>query len=359
MRTGTTKLPLHGGRCPAWLFKEMKHLAGLIMEVIVLEYSSEEILRRISDPYWFQALGCALGFDWHSSGLTTTTCAAIKEGIRGREGELGIFLAGGKGRTSRQTPQEIEALGSKYALPDHVAGLQDTSRLVAKVDNAALQDGYNLYHHCIFFTSGGEWAVVQQGMNEDSRWARRYHWLGEEAGDFVTEPHKAICCDLKQDSILNMVARESEENRQGSAVLSRENPEQFLKEWSKIKEGEKALELPRHHPLPQGKRISSSLYKAYLEQPTGFKELLAIPGVGPQTIRALSLLAELTFGTPPSRKDPVRYTFAHGGKDGHPYPVNKQTYTQSIDFLQEAILRARIGEPDKMKALRRLSTLQK
>lgn len=358
MRTGTARLPLHGGKCPAWLFQKMKHLAGLIMEVVVLEYGPGEVLRRMADPCWFQALGCALGFDWHSSGLTTTTCAAVKDGIKGREGELGFFLAGGKGRTALNTPREIDELGAKYALGSHVAGLQDTSRLVAKVDNAALQDGYDLYHHCIIFTAGGEWAVVQQGMNENSRWARRYHWLGEEVDDFVSEPHHAVCCDYRQENILNMVAAESKENRQGSVLLSRENPEQLLKEWSKIKEHEISLDLPRHHPLPQGKRLSASLYKAYLEQPAGFRELLTIPGVGSQTVRALSLLAELSFGSPPSRRDPARYSFAHGGKDGHPYPVNKETYSQSVNFLQETVLRARIGELDKMNVLKRLAALQ-
>ena len=358
MRKGTARLPLHGGKCPAWLFQKMKHLAGLIMEVVVLEYGPGEVLRRMSDPCWFQAMGCALGFDWHSSGLTTTTCAAVKDGIKGREGELGIFLAGGKGRAALNTPREIEELGIKYALGSHVARLQDTSRLVAKVDNTALQDGYDLYHHCIIFTSGGEWAVVQQGMNEHSRWARRYHWLGEEVVDFVSEPHHAVCCDYRQESILNMVAAESEENRQASVLLSRENPEQLLKEWSKVKEHEISLDLPRHHPLPQGKRLSTSLYKAYLEQPDGFRELLTIPGVGPQTVRALSLLAELSFGAPPSRRDPARYSFAHGGKDGHPYPVNKETYSQSVTFLQETVSRARIGELDKMNALKRLAALQ-
>lgn len=358
MRTGTARLPLHGGKCPAWLFQKMKHLAGLIMEVVVLEYGPGEVLRRMADPYWFQALGCALGFDWHSSGLTTTTCAAVKDGIKGREGELGFFLAGGKGRTALNTPREIEEFGAKYALGSHVAALQDISRLVAKVDNAALQDGYDLYHHCIIFTPGGEWAVVQQGMNGNSRWARRYHWLGEEVDDFVSEPHHAVCCDYRQENVLNMVAAESEENRQGSVLLSRENPERLLKEWSKIKEREISLDLPWHHPLPQGKRLSASLYKAYLEQPTGFRELLTIPGVGPQTIRALSLLAELSFGAPPSRRDPARYSFAHGGKDGHPYPVNKETYSQSINFLQEAVSRARIGELDKMNVLKRLAALQ-
>ncbi|NMB40957.1 MAG: DUF763 domain-containing protein [Firmicutes bacterium] len=359
MRTGTTRLPLHGGKCPAWLFQKMKHLAGLIIEVIVLEFGAKEVLQRVSDPFWFQGLGCALGFDWHSSGLTTTTCAALKEGLKCREKELGFFIAGGKGKTSLRTPQEIEAAGSKFALGRHIEALQDTSRLVAKVDNTALQDGYNLYHHCIFFTDKGDWSVVQQGMNENTRWARRYHWLGEGLKSFVSEPHKAICCDYRQQNILNLIAAESEENRENSALLSRENPERFLKEWSKIKEHETSLDLPRHHPLPQGKRISASLYKAYLEQPRDFQGLLSISGVGPQTVRALSLLAELTFGTPPSRKDPVRYSFAHGGKDGHPYPVNKVTYEQSIQILKETVSKAKIGEYDKMKALKRLATFAK
>jgi hypothetical protein len=359
MRTGTTRLPLHGGKCPAWLFQKMKYLGRLIIEAIVLEFGAQEVLRRVADPYWFQALGCILGFDWHSSGLTTTTCAALKDGLKGREKELGLFIAGGKGKTSLQTPREIEAAGNKYALRQHVADLQKTSRLVAKVDNTALQDGFDLYHHCIFFTENGDWSVVQQGMNTDSRWARRYHWLGEGLADFVTEPHRAICCDYRQGNILNLVAKESEGNRQSSVVLSKEHPERFLKEWSKIKEHEASLDLPRHHPLPQGKRISASLYKAFLEQPADFQGLLSISGVGPQTVRALSLLAELTFGTPPSRRDPARYSFAHGGKDGHPYPVNKKTYHQSLQVLEEIVSKAKIGEYDKMKAFKRLSIFKK
>lgn len=358
MRTGTARLPLHGGKCPAWLFAKMKRLAGLIIEVIVLEFGAKEVLRRVADPYWFQALGCTLGFDWHSSGLTTTTCAALKDGIKNREKELGLFIAGGKGKTALQTPREIEAVGGRFALEQHVAGLKETSRLVAKVDNTALQDGFDLYHHCIFFTEEGEWSVVQQGMDESTRWARRYHWLGEEVRDFVSEPHHAVCCDYRQKNILNLVARESEENRQASVLLSRENPEKFLKEWSKIKEHEVALDLPRHHPLPQGKRLSASLYKAFLEQPADFQGLLSVSGVGPQTIRALSLLAELSFGAPPSRRDPARYSFAHGGKDGHPYPVNRETYDQSIQVLQEAVSRARIGQHEKMQALKRLAAFK-
>ncbi len=359
MRTGTTKLPLHGGKCPAWLFQKMKRLAGLIIEVVVLEFGAEEVLRRVADPCWFQALGCALGFDWHSSGLTTTTCAALKEGIKNREKELGLFIAGGKGKTAIQTPREIEAAGNRFALNRHVEKLQEISRLVAKVDNTALQDGFDLYHHCIFFTDKGDWSVVQQGMNGNIRWARRYHWLGEETRDFVSEPHHAICCDYRQDNILNLVAKESNENRQASVLLSRENPEKLLKGWGKIKKHEVSLNHPGHHPLPQGKRVSASLYKAFLEQPKDFQSLLSIPGVGPQTVRALSLLAELSFGAPPSRRDPARYSFAHGGKDGHPYPVNKETYNQSIQVLQETVSKARIGELDKMKALKHLSAFKR
>jgi hypothetical protein len=358
MRTGTTRLPLHGGKCPAWLFQKMEHLAGLIIEVVVLEFGAKEVLRRVADPFWFQALGCALGFDWHSSGLTTTTCAALKNGIKNREKELGLFIAGGKGKTALQTPREIEIAGNRFALDRQIEDLQNTSRLVAKVDNTALQDGFDLYHHCIFFTDQGDWSVVQQGMNTDSRWARRYHWLGEGLTSFVSEPHQAVCCDYRQGNILNLIAKESEDNRQASALLSRENPEKLLKEWTKIKEHEITLDLPRHHPLPQGKRLSASLYKAYLEQPADFQSLLSVSGVGPQTVRALSLLAELTFGAPPSHKDPARYSFAHGGKDGHPYPVNKQTYEQSIQILQETVSKAKIGELDKMKALKRLTAFQ-
>lgn len=359
MRMGTTRLPLHGGKCPVWLFQKMKHLGGLIIEAVILEFGAKEVLRRVADPCWFQALGCILGFDWHSSGLTTTTCAALKEGIKNREKELGLFIAGGKGKASLQTPQEIETTGNKYALEQHVDDLQKTSRLVAKVDNTALQDGFDLYHHCIFFTAEGNWSVVQQGMNTNSRWARRYHWLEEGLDNFVSEPHHAICCDYRQENILNLVAKESEENRQSSVILSKESPEKFLKEWSKIKEHETSLDLPRHHPLPQGKRISASLYKTFLEQPANFQELLSISGVGPQTVRALSLLAELTFGTPPSHRDPARYSFAHGGKDGHPYPVNKKTYDQSLQVLQETISKAKIGEYDKMKAFKRLAVFKK
>lgn len=358
MRTGTTKLPLHGGKCPAWLFQKMKRLAGLIVEIVILEFGAEEFLRRVADPFWFQALGCMLGFDWHSSGLTTTTCAALKSGIKEREKELGIFIAGGKGKASLRTPREIEIAGSRFALDKHVEELQKTSRLVAKVDNTALQDGYALYHHCIFFTAKGDWSVVQQGMNENSRWARRYHWLGEKLDSFIVEPHHAICCDHRQAGILNLVAKESRENRRASVLWSRENPEKFLQEWSKIKEDEVSLAFPRHHPLPRGKGLSASLYKAYLKQPENFEGLLSISGVGPQTVRALSLLAELTFGAPPSHKDPARYSFAHGGKDGHPYPVNKETYDQSIQILRETVAKTKIGENEKMKALKRLAAFE-
>ncbi len=354
MRTGTTKLPLHGGKCPPWLFQKMQNLAGLIVEAVLLEFSSAEMLKRLSDPYWFQGLGCVLGFDWHSSGLTTTTCAALKEGIKGKEKELGFFIAGGKGKTALQTPHEIEILGTECALDNNLKKLQYTSRLVAKVDNAAMQDGFDLYQHCLFFNSKGDWAVVQQGMDGDNSWARRYHWLREEVEDFVSRPHSAICSDYQQRNILNLVSPESKDNRENSLELSRETPEKVLKEWASIKKNETTLNLPRSHPLPQGKKIFNAFKKAYEEQSQSYQQLLGIKGIGPQSLRALSLIAELSFGSIPDRRDPARYSFAHGGKDGHPYPVNKETFEHSIHVLQEAVNKSKIGENEKMHSLKRL-----
>src|SRR3990170_1212809 len=226
MRTGTANLPLHYGRAPRWLFGRMTRLAGEIAGVVVEEHGTEEMLRRLSDPFWFQSFGCVLGFDWHSSGLTTTTCGALKEGLHGLEGELGIFVAGGKGKKSRRTPRGIEALGDRYALGADASQLVYASRMAAKVDSAAVQDGFQIYHHTFIFTLDGRWAVVQQGMNEASRYARRYHWLSEEFDEFVREPHAAVVSDPTGGlPVLNMVAREGEECRSTSAALSRETPE--------------------------------------------------------------------------------------------------------------------------------------
>ena len=351
-RTGIANLPLHYGKVPRWLFERMTLLAREVCLVIVEEFGPEELLRRMSDPYWFQAFGCALGYDWHSSGLTTTLCAALKEGIKGLEKSLGLFVAGGKGRTSRGTPLEISRWGDLIGLnPEPLAY---ASRMVAKVDTSALQDGYQLYHHTFIFTSSGAWAVVQQGMNEDTRYARRYHWLGEGVRDFVCEPHAAICSD-RRGEVLNLVAQESTPAREVIAQIAAEQrPEKTISELKKLT----TLDLPRRHWLSPSdihpEKLSKIFLSTYEQSPRNFEELLGLPKVGPKTIRALALLAELIYGAPPSFRDPARYSFAHGGKDGRPYPIDRETYDQSIQLLRKAVLRCRVSGGEKRQAILRL-----
>ncbi len=351
-RTGIANLPLHGGKAPPWLFQRMVKLSREITMFIVGEFGPEEMLRRMSDPYWFQAFGCVLGFDWHSSGVTTTLCGALKEGLRGLEEELGLFIEGGKGRTSRQTPAGIESHGSAISVDP--GQLIYASRMSAKVDNTALQDGYQLYHHSFLFTRSGSWAVVQQGMNQATRYARRYHWLGESVADFVCEPHAAICSQARGGA-LNLVASESATARSTITLLAAEPTETILRDFNKIK----SLNLPpRHHILIEDihpDRLTKGLAATYDRQPKGFAELLSVEGVGPKTVRALSLIAELVYGATPSFCDPARYSFAHGGKDGHPFPVDRQTYDKSIDMLAHAVRKAKIEWREKEGALRRLS----
>ena len=356
MRTGITELPLHYGTAPRWLFSRMTKLSRAISEIIIGEYGNEEFLQRISDPIWFQSLGCVLGFDWHSSGLTTTLCGALKEGLKDLEKDFGLFIAGGKGRTSRKTPADITAAAERLSFnPDEMIY---ASRMSAKVDSCALQDGYQIYHHTFFGTKDGKWAVVQQGMNTKLRWARRYHWLSLDLKDFVVEPHKAIICNNK-GTVLNMVAKESESARQTSATVARNKPEDSVKELKKIKE----LTLPERHPVLisdiNPTRIEKILLKTYENPPNDFAGLLATKGVGPQTIRALALISEVVYGAKPSFNDPVSYTFAHGGKDGYPYPINRSDYDKSIAILEKAIRAAKIGQTDKMQVLKRLSNLTK
>lgn len=352
LRTGTATLPLHYGNAPYWLFRRMTLLSRGIIFALVSEFSPEEVLKKLSDPYWFQAFGCVLGFDWHSSGLTTTVTGALKEGIKGIEKDIGIFIAGGKGATSRKTPEQIKSYGNKYSIND-VSNLIYASRMSAKVDNAAVQDGYQLYHHVFVFTQRGHWAVIQQGMNPDNRTARRYHWLGDDVKDFVVEPHKAVCCDKKQAS-LNMVARESEEARQASASIAKEHPEKIIKEINTIKD----LKLSKRHNITIGDIDHKKLYRIFLKtyesQPKNFESLLAIEGIGPKTIRALSLVSELIYGKPPSYRDPARFSFAHGGKDGTPYPVDKKIYDKTIEIIKRAIQSSKLGRNEKLDAIKRL-----
>jgi hypothetical protein len=351
-RTGIANLPLHYGKVPAWLFARMCQLAREITVVTVTEFGTGEMLRRLSDPYWFQALGCVLGYDWHSSGVTTTVCGALKEGLRGLEKEFGLFVAGGKGRTSRKTPAEIESHG--HLVKVNPSSLTYASRMSAKVDNSALQDGYQLYHHSFFFTKDGSWAVVQQGMNEANRYARRYHWLGEKVSDFVCEPEAAICSQATGEA-LNLVALESTKARDViTKVAADEKPNKIVGQLNRLK----TLNLPQRpyislediHP----ERLGKIFLTAYEHKPENFESLLALEGIGPKTLRALSLISELVYDTPVSLRDPASYSFAHGGKDGYPYPVDRKTYDSSIQFLAQALEKAKIGDTDKLEAFRRL-----
>ena len=352
MKTGVAHLPLHYGKAPSWLFQRMRKLAREITVCIVDEWGTDEILTRLSDPFWFQALGCVLGFDWHSSGLTTTVCGALKEGIRGLESDLGLFIAGGKGKSSRKTPSQIEEYCQTLSID--ADNLVYASKMSAKVDNTALQDGYQLYHHTFFFNRKGTWSVIQQGMNDNNHYARRYHWKSEAVDNFVCEPHQAICCDLKGKS-LNMVASESEKARQISTILSKEKPDKIVSEIKKVEQ----LILPKRHDIKpldlNAKRFEKIMIKTHECQPENFEALLGIKGVGPKTIRALSLLSELVYGAKPSFQDPARFSFSHGGKDGHPYPVDRNAYDFSINFLNDSINKSKIDNREKREAFKRLS----
>jgi hypothetical protein len=355
VRTGIANLPLHGGKAPKWLFQRMVKLAHEITIAIISDYGPEEMLNRLSHPYWFQAFGCILGFDWHSSGVTTTLCGALKEGIRGIERDLGLFVAGGKGTTSRKTPSELLKWGETISInPDP---LIYASRMSAKVDSAAVQDGYQIYHHSFIFTRNGSWAVVQQGMNESARYARRYHWLGKEVTDFVNEPHSAILSETRGKA-LNLVASESNPARNTIAeIVANQKPEEILSNLKNIK----TLSLPARHDIRTEDLHPDSLKKiilsTYERQPGNFRELLGLPGVGAKTIRALSLISELVHGVAPSYRDPARYSFAHGGKDGIPYPVDRETYDRSINLLRKAIGKSKIAQGEKRNAENRLGKL--
>jgi len=332
----------------------MVRLSREIIMYLASEHSTREVLRRLSDPFWFQAFGCVLGFDWHSSGVTTTVCGAVKEGLKGLDRELGLFVAGGKGRTSRKAPQEI-ADACEIAGRDPQP-LVYASRTAAKVDSAAVQDGYQLYHHVFFFTAAGDWCVVQQGMCDDNRMARRYHWLSEHVDSFVDEPHDAVCCDARAEDTLNLVARENDPVRAASAALAREKPSTTLDALRETR----VLTMPRRHALLPEFDVAPTylekiLLKTYERAPENFEALLGIEGVGPKTLRALALASELVHGTAATLRDPARFSFAHGGKDGTPYPVDKLTYDKTIEILNRAINRSAIDRSEKIRAFRRLA----
>ncbi len=352
-RTGTANLPLHGGKAPRWLFERMIRLSGGMLEYMVEEIGPGETISRFADPFWFQSFGCVLGFDWHSSGVTTTTCGAVKEALRYRR-DLGLYAAGGKGAASRRTPMEIEEHAERIGMGQEGPRLVNASRMSAKVDNNGLQDGYQIYHHFFLFTSRGEWVVVQQGMNENAGYARRYHWLSRDLRDFTEEPHAAICCE-KRGLTLDLVASGSRETREVMGSLSAESPDRLVSELK----GLQRLDLPRRHQIflhdlhPDS--IRKVLLLTYERQPEDFATLLGMPGVGAKTLRALALIAELLHGTSLSWKDPARFSFAHGGKDGYPYPVDRETYDASIEILANAVRSLHADRSEKAAALRRLS----
>ena len=355
----TAVLPLHHGRAPRWLFGRMVKLAECIVEIIVHEYGVRGLLERLSDPWFFQSLSCVLGYDWHSSGTTTVTCGALKEAVD--PGEMGFAVVGGKGKASRKTPAQIEEVGQTFGLASsRIEELKYASRMAAKVDNSLIQDGYSIYHHTFFFDEAGRWIVVQQGINEDRGNARRYHWPLDSKG-FIEEPQNAILCQTRIEKVLDMTSKDSDENRRASLELVIDNPRKLrrllaeptlarqctLESWTGGVNPHKTLVMPS----TMNWRALTAVYEF---QPGRYEELVAMRGIGPSTVRGLSLIAELVYGEKASWSDPVRYSFAFGGKDGVPFPVDRGAMDGAIDLLRSGIGAAPVKRAQKMRALQRL-----
>jgi hypothetical protein len=351
-RSGTADLPLHYGAVPPWLAQRMAKLGLAITEAIISEFGKGELLRRLSDPFWFQSLGAVMGMDWHSSGITTSVMGALKKSINPLSKELGIYICGGKGKQSRLTPAELLAVGEKTGMDGY--HLARCSRLSAKVDNTAIQDGFQLYLHSFIVSDEGQWTVVQQGMRDNSSTARRYHWHSSSFHSFVEEPHTGICGGSNAGTILNMVHREAGGARQAMLDMASVKPEELLLEARR-------LILPTHHGVQAKdvdlKRLGSILWLAHEQRPPGFEDLLLLEGLGPRTLQSLALVSEVIYGTPSRFKDPARFSFAHGGKDGHPFPIPVAVYDQTIKTLQTAVEKAKIGQSDKQQAIRKLSEI--
>jgi hypothetical protein len=365
-RSGSANLPLHGGRVPRWLGDRMTRLGAVMSEAIVHHYGREELLRRLAHPFWFQSFGCVMGMDWHSSGITTSVIGALKRGLKPLEKELGIHVCGGRGSHSRQTPGELVAIGDRAGFDG--AALATASRLVAKVDSAAVQDGFQLYLHGFIVTDDGQWVVVQQGMNGDRREARRYHWLSEGLTSFVEEPHSAIE-GPGQGDIVNLTDRRAAASRDGQlAVLATLGPDGIVRELAARQaapEPDSAetpllpnLIMPAHHDVRADdvilRRLHGNLAAAADRAPADFSDLLLTPGVGARTVEALALVAEVVHGAPYRFADPARFAFAHGGKDRHPFPVPLRVYDETIRVLKSAVAKAKLGNDEELAALRRL-----
>ena len=347
-RSGSADLPLHNGSVPKWLYERMAKLGFAITEAIIEEYGKKEFLSRMSDPFWFQSFGAVMGMDWHSSGITTSVMGALKRAISPYSKELGIYIAGGKGKFSRDTPKELMLVSEQTGLNGN--DLVRVSKLSAKVDNTAVQDGFQLYIHNFIVSNEGDWTVVQQGMREGDAMARRYHWHSEHVKSFVEEPHSGICGE-NQGPILNLTAAEANTTRNKMLDITHEKPELMMQEIQH-------LVMPGHHDVRSEdvnlKRLGTVLWLAHDAQPKDFEELLMLEGVGPRTVQSLALVSEVIHGTPSRFKDPARFSFAHGGKDGHPFPVPTKTYDEVISTLQKAVQRAKIGQNDKAEAIRKI-----
>ena len=348
MKRGHADLPLHYGTVPPWLAQRMMQLGGAIVESIIMEYGRTALLQRMSDPFWFQSLGCVLGMDWHSSGITTSVMNALKKAINKRSQDLGIYVCGGRGNASRQTPDELLNIADRTGLNGNE--LVKASRLSAKVDNTAIQDGFQLYLHSFIVTKEGEWAVVQQGMNQNERMARRYHWMSAAVKSFTEEPHTSIY-GKNQGLILNLTDKNAQPLKRGILDLTRENPDKLIKEISLI--------MPRQHEVQAKdvnlKRLGATLALAHNTDITDIESLLLLQGVGPRTIQSLTLVSEVIHGTTSRFSDPARFSFAHGGKDGHPFPVPTSVYDETIEIFDRSIHLAKLGDKEKSEALRNLS----
>lgn len=387
-KAGSADLPLHYGRVPTWLAERMARLGRAVTETVVMDYGTAGFLQRLSDPFWFQSLGCVMGMDWHSSGITTSVMGALKRAINPLSGELGLHICGGRGKYSRQTPDELRLLGDKTGLDGD--GLTAASRLTAKVDNTAVQDGFQLYLHNFIVARTGDWVVVQQGMNTDIRTARRYHWHSPTLRSFVEEPHTAIY-GPNRGAILNLTAAAASPTRDAILAVARGGlPES---EWraaalsagrivdsaalsagraarpaapdlfdaAPAAPGDRHLTMPAHHDVRSKdidiKRLGAVLALAHEKQPMNFESLLLLEGVGPRTLQALTLVSEVIHGTPSRFSDPARFSFAHGGKDGHPFPVPLDVYDQTLRQLEHAVTRAKLGRDDSAHAIRALSNI--
>lgn len=350
-RSGSADLPLHNGYVPQWLYERMAKLGLAITEAIIEEYGKKDFLSRMSDPFWFQSFGAVMGMDWHSSGVTTSVMGALKRAVNPHSKELGIYICGGKGKFSKEAPKELVLVGEQTGLDANE--LVRFSKLSAKVDNTAVQDGFQLYIHNFIVSNEGDWTVVQQGMRGGDAMARRYHWHSQQVKSFVEEPHTAVC-GVNQGPILNLTASQASVTRQSMLNITQEKPELMIQEIQR-------LVMPNHHDVRTEdvdlKRLGSILWLAHDTQPADFEDLLLLQGVGPRTVQSLALVSEVIHGTPSRFKDPARFSFAHGGKDGHPFPVPTKTYDEVIGTLQKAVHRAKLGQLDKTEALRKIHEL--